>query len=100
MATYSIAEVNGRLVVKGIGRDSLVNHAELSVKGSAQYIGRPAGPKAKGHKTPKTGNLPYMRHSVGDRLATEPTAGNKARAKHLRKIRNAKIRAAKTSVAI
>lgn len=33
-------------------------------KGHAQYIGRPQGPKAKGHKTPATGTLPYMRYSV------------------------------------
>ena len=37
---------------------------EFSVTGNPQYIGRPQGPKAKGHKTPATGVLPYTRFSV------------------------------------
>lgn len=36
----------------------------LALNGDSQYIGRPQGPKAKGHKTPATGILPYIRSSV------------------------------------
>lgn len=72
----------------------------LAANGMPQTIGRPAGPKAKGHKTPATGTLPVMRRSVGDRLSQTPTAQNKRRAKHLRAARATKIRAAKNSVAL
>lgn len=37
---------------------------DFSLNGSGQYIGRPQGPKAKGHKTPATGILPYTRFSI------------------------------------
>lgn len=37
---------------------------ELKSTGEKQYIGRPAGPKAKGAKVPKTSTLPIMRFSV------------------------------------
>lgn len=73
---------------------------ELCAKGEPQTIGRPAGPKAKGHKTPKTGTLPHMRTSVGDKMVTAATEGNRKRAKHLRKVRATKIRAAKNSVQV
>jgi hypothetical protein len=73
---------------------------QLCAIGETQTIGRPAGPKAKGHKTPKTGTLPYVRHSVGDRMGASATVGNAARAKDLRKARAKKIRAAKNSVSL
>lgn len=39
-------------------------NAREIISGGNQYIGRPQGPKAKGHKTPATGILPYTRFSV------------------------------------
>ncbi len=72
----------------------------LCDSGELQTIGRPAGPKAKGHKTPATGILPYTRFSVATRGSGEATAINSARAKDLRAARNKSARAAKTSVAI
>lgn len=73
---------------------------QLARTGMPQTIGRPGGPKAKGHKTPATGTLPYVRRSVADRLSQTPTELNARRAKHLRKARATKIRAAKNSVAL
>lgn len=46
------------------GKKIAKDNREFSRKGSPQYIGRPQGPKAKGHKTPATGTLPYVRFSV------------------------------------
>lgn len=71
---------------------------QLCAVGEIQTIGRPGGPKAKGHKVPQTSVLPYVRVSVGDKLGQSATPANAKRAKHLRKARAAKIRAAKNSV--
>jgi hypothetical protein len=38
-------------------------NAELCANGSKQYVCQ-TGTKAKGHKTPATGTLPYVRRSV------------------------------------
>lgn len=46
------------------GRKIAKQNREFCKSGSGQFIGRPQGPKAKGHKTPATGNLPYIRSSV------------------------------------
>jgi len=73
-------------------------NSEYSRNGSPQYIGRPAGPKAKGHKTPATGILPYVRFSVIPNGNATPTPGNAARAKDLASARRKAIRAAKNSV--
>ncbi|SRR6266496_1881045 len=72
---------------------------DQAVKGASQYIGRPGGPKAKGHKTPATGILPLTRFSVIPNGASNATHFNALRARDLRKARNKAIRAAKNSVA-
>lgn len=57
------------------------------------------GVKAKGYKTPATGNLPHMRSSVIPNGNTVPTVANAKRAKSLATARRTKIKAAKNSVA-
>ena len=51
---------------KNLRKASSLNrkNQEFARNGNPQYIGRPQGPKAKGHKTPATAVLPYTRFSV------------------------------------
>jgi hypothetical protein len=77
---------------------SATRNRELIANGTRQTIGRPGGPKAKGHKTPATGTLPYIRSSVIPNGNMLPTVSNAKRAKSLATARKRKIRAAKTSV--
>lgn len=81
------------------GRKIAKQNREFCSKGSGQFIGRPQGPKAKGHKTPATGITPVIRSSVIPNGNSQVTPGNAARAKSLKAARAAKIKAAKNSVA-
>lgn len=72
----------------------------LSLSGEFQTIGRPAGPKAKGHYIPAIRVFPVTRFSVIPSGNSVATVLNSARAKDLRKARNKAARAAKTSVSL